>query len=102
MKKINNLGDSPIRPGMTLIITTEEEGFLYTMAEQSTVKVFADKYSLNLEDLMTLNYIQDETEMLYKDQEVFLNISQEAAYQSNLLERPKPRPVVARRPTIVK
>ncbi len=102
LKKINNLGDDPIRPGMTLIITTEEEGFLYVMSEQSTVKVFADKYSLNLEDLMTLNYIQDETEMLYKDQEVFLNISQEAAYQANLLERPKPRPVVARRPTIVK
>lgn len=87
---------------MTLVITTEEEGFLYSMTEQSTVKVFADKYGLNLEDLMTLNYIQDETEMLYKDQEVFLNISQEAAYQANLLERPKPRPVVARRPTIVK
>jgi surface antigen len=102
LKKINNLGDSPIRPGMTLIITTEEDWFLYTMAEQSTVKVFADKYSLNLQDLMTLNYIQDETEMLYKDQEVFLNISQEAAYQANLLERPKPRPVVARRPTVVK
>ncbi|MBP7842139.1 LysM peptidoglycan-binding domain-containing protein [Patescibacteria group bacterium] len=25
LKKINNLGDSPIRPGMTLIITTEED-----------------------------------------------------------------------------
>lgn len=102
LQKINNLGNDPIRPGQTLIITDEQEGFLYTVKEQSTVKVFADTYSLKLEDLMTLNYIQDETELLYEGQELFLNVSKEQAYQANLLERPKPRPVVASRPTIVK
>ncbi|MBO4516270.1 hypothetical protein J5751_02300 [bacterium] len=42
--------------------------------------VFANKYSLNIEDLMTLNYIQDESEILQEGQEVFLPITLEKAY----------------------
>ena len=49
------------------------------MRETQNIKVFANKYGLNLEDLMTLNYIQDDTEMLQKGQEIFINLSEEKA-----------------------
>jgi LysM repeat protein len=42
--------------------------------------VFANRYGLNVEDLMSLNYIQDETEMLQDGQEIFVPITLEKAY----------------------
>jgi hypothetical protein len=36
------------------------------MKENTSIGVFAEMYGLNKEDLMTLNYIQDETEMLHE------------------------------------
>jgi surface antigen len=38
---------------------------------------------------MTLNYIQDETEILMPGQELFINIDLEEAYKIGLKERPK-------------
>ncbi|MDR0282267.1 MAG: LysM peptidoglycan-binding domain-containing protein [Candidatus Peribacteria bacterium] len=77
LKKIN--GVSSIKPGMKLVVTNEEDGILYKVRETQNIKVFASKYGLNLEDLMTMNYIQDDTEILYKGQEVFINLSEEKA-----------------------
>jgi hypothetical protein len=54
--------------------------------------VFANKYNLNVEDFMTMNSLQDETEILQKDQELFLPISQERAYDIGLLIKPEPVP----------
>jgi hypothetical protein len=50
------------------------------MKEKTNVVVFANKYNLNLQDLMTLNYIQDDSEILDSGQEVFINITQDKAY----------------------
>jgi hypothetical protein len=79
---------------------------LYTTQEKENILVFANKYSLNLEDLMTLNYIQDETEVLQDGQELFIPINLETAYDVGLLERPKPvyKPKVSitYKPTITK
>ena len=77
LKKIN--GVSSIKPGIKLVVTNEEDGILYKVRETQNIKVFASKYGLNLEDLMTMNYIQDDTEILYKGQEVFINLSEEKA-----------------------
>jgi hypothetical protein len=41
--------------------------------------VFANKYGLDLKDLMTLNYITDDSEILYEGQEIFINLSEEKA-----------------------
>ena len=102
LKKINNIWNSPIRWWQKLIVTAEEDGFVYTIKDKVSIGVFADTYGLNKEDLMSLNYIQDETEMLYAGQELFINLTTEQAYQANLMERPKPRPVVVKKPTITR
>lgn len=77
LKKIN--GISSIKPGQKIVVTNEEDGILYKVRETQNIKVFANKYNLNLEDLMTLNYITDDTEMLQKGQEIFINLSEEKA-----------------------
>jgi LysM repeat protein len=77
LKKIN--GITSIKPGQKIVVTNEEDGILYKVRETQNIKVFANKYGLNLEDLMTLNYIQDDTEMLQKGQEIFINLSEEKA-----------------------
>jgi len=79
IQKVNNIKDS-INPGQMLVISDDNDGFLYTIPEDVNVVVFANKYNLNLEDFMSLNYIQDQSEMLYKDQDVFVNLTQEQAY----------------------
>jgi len=77
LKKIN--GISSVKPKDKIVVTNEENGILYKIRETQNIKVFADKYNLNLEDLMSLNYIADSTEMLYKGQEIFVNLSEENA-----------------------
>lgn len=106
IKKVNNIQNTPIRPGQRLIISNENDGFIYNIKEKTNVLVFANKYSLNIEDLMTLNYIQDESEMLDAGQDIFINVTKEKAYDVGLLERPKPviKPIITSnyKPTINK
>ncbi len=103
IKKVNNIR-SAIQPKQTLIITEEDQWFIYTIPDKSNIVVFSNKYNLNIDDLMTLNYIQDKTEILFPWQELFINISIEDAYNKWLVERPKPVIVVKpqNRPTITK
>jgi surface antigen len=105
IKKTNNI-TWPIRPNQKLIITDEEDGIIYTIDWNQNILVFANKYSLNVEDLMTLNYIQDETEILQDWQEIFVPIDLETAYDVWMMERPKPvykpKTTVTYKPTITK
>lgn len=93
IKSDNNL-TSEIYPGQVLIIKNDDEWILYPLEEKTNVTVFVNKYNLNLQDIMTLNYIQDEKDILYPGQEIFINITKEKAYEIWLLEKPKPIPVV--------
>lgn len=105
IKKTNGISWS-IKPNQKLIITSEENGLLYTIPAKINILVFANKYSLNVDDLMSLNYIQDETEMLQEWQEVFLPITLNTAYDVWLMERPKevykPKQTVSYTPKITK
>ena len=106
LKKVNKIWDKdPIKPWQKLILS-DDEGIIYSLTEKINVLVFANKYNLNLEDLMTSNYIQDESELLQQWQEVFLNINKEQAYDVWLLERPKPvyipKKTVSYKPIITK
>ena len=77
LKKIN--GISKIKPWQKIVVTNEEDGILYKVREKQNIKVFANKYWLDLKDLMTLNYITDDSEILYEGQEIFINLSEEKA-----------------------
>ena len=77
LKKINWI--SSVKPWQKIVVTNEEDGILYKVRENQNIKVFANKYGLDLKDLMTLNYITDDSEILYKGQEIFINLSEEKA-----------------------
>jgi membrane-bound lytic murein transglycosylase D len=82
IQKVNNIKDSTVNPGEMLVISDDNDGFLYTIPDNINVVVFANKYNLNVADFMSLNYIQDESEMLYQGQDVFVNLTQEQAYDN--------------------
>lgn len=77
LKKVNNI--SSVKPWQKIVVTNEEDGILYKVRENQNIKVFANKYWLDLKDLMTLNYITDDSEILYEGQEIFINLSEEKA-----------------------
>ncbi len=60
------------------------------MKKERSLKLFAEFYRLNIEDLMTLNYISDDSEMLYPGQELFINVTEQRAYDIGLLEKAQP------------
>ncbi len=106
IKKENNLTKDTVEPNQVLKISNQVDGIVYTVKSKTNVVVFANTYNLNLQDLMTLNYIQDETEIFSPDQDIFVNISKEKAYEIGLLEKPKPeiipKSTITYRPTISK
>ena len=95
-----------MEPGQVLKVSNQVDGIVYTIKNKSNVVVFANTYGLNIQDLMTLNYVQDETEIFSPGQEVFINITKDKAYELGLLERPKPeiipKSTITYRPTINK
>jgi hypothetical protein len=64
-----------------LNVSNQVDGIVYKIPEKTNVVVFANKYNLNVQDLMTLNYVQDETELFSPEQEVFVNVSKDKAYE---------------------
>ncbi len=104
IKKENNLKKDALEAGQVLKISEEVDGIIYTIKEKTNVVVFATTYDLNLQDIMTLNYVQDETELFTPGQDIFINITKEKAYDLGLLERPKPviipKSTITYRPTI--
>ena len=89
LKKLNKIGDE-VKPGMKLVVSDNEEGILYVVQKEWSLRLFAEFYRLNLEDLMTLNYISDDSEILYPGQELFINVSEQRAYDIGLLEKAQP------------
>lgn len=89
LKKINKLWND-LKVGEKLIVSDNEEGILYVVKTPRTLKLFAEYYRLNLEDLVTLNHFSDESEMLYAGQEIFINVTEQRAYDIWLLEKPQP------------
>lgn len=106
IQKENNLKKNDLEAGQVLKVSNKVDGIVYPVEEKTNVVVFANKYNLNLQDLITLNYVQDETEIFSPGQEVFVNISKEQAYTVWLLDRPEPviipKASIVYRPTINK
>ena len=106
IRQENSLKKDDLISWQVLKVSNQVDGIVYTIKDKTNVVVFANKYTLNLQDLMTLNYVQDETEIFSPGQEVFINITKEKAYDVWLLERPKPEIIpqstITYRPTINK
>ncbi len=106
IQKENNLKKDSLDAGQILKISNQVDGIIYTIQDKTNVVVFANKYNLNLQDLMTLNYVQDETELFTPGQDIFINITKERAYDLWLLQRPQPEVIpkstITYRPTINK
>ena len=106
LKKVNKLSWE-INPGQKLIVSDNEDGILYVVQEAKTLKLFAEYYRLNLQDLITLNYFSDESEVLYPGQEIFINVSEQKAYELGLLQKeqpvlPKDEVPVVKKPHVIK
>ncbi len=87
--KVNNLTSTTVRPWKRLYITPVE-GFIITLDKVTNPMVFANIYWLNLEDLMTTNWITDKLQLLPKWDDLFIPISREKWIELGLLEAPKP------------
>lgn len=72
-------------------MSDKEEGILYVVQKERSLKLFAEFYRLNIEDLMTFNYISDDSEMLYPGQELFINVTEQRAMDIGLIEKPQPK-----------
>ncbi|MCX6824575.1 MAG: LysM peptidoglycan-binding domain-containing protein [candidate division SR1 bacterium] len=106
IQKENNLKQNDLQAGQVLKVSNQVDGIVYTVPDKTNVLVFANKYNLNLQDLMTLNYVQDETELFTPGQEIFVNITKDKAYELGLLQKPVPivipKSTITYRPTINK
>ena len=98
IQKINNLSSWPIKPWDKIIISQDDEWILYELPEKTSVLVFANKYNLSVQDFMTINSIQDDSEILQQWQELFIPISIDKAYDIGLLIKPEPKPQPVAKP----
>lgn len=86
LKSVNKLKSDIIRPWQKLFIT-DEEWILYEVKERITIKDFAKKYWLNLEELKKENYFSDDDLVLEKGDEIFIPISEKEAIKKWLLQK---------------
>jgi spore germination protein YaaH len=89
ISQANKLGSQQvIRPGQRLTIAYNE-GIIYDLTQSTTLAEFANKYDLNTQDLMTLNYIQDEDQLLEPGQQLFLDLNKIEAESRGLIQKKK-------------
>lgn len=67
-----------LRKGQELIISFTEN-FVYAVEEASTLQAFADKYNLNIDDLMNLNYLTPPSVEIQVGQELVLPLTRSEA-----------------------
>jgi len=70
------------------ISITYKEGVIHEIKEPPlSMEEFANKYDLNLEDLLTLNYIEDPKATLQVGQQIFLDLNRFEAEEKGLVEK---------------
>lgn len=86
----NALVSTNIKPWQELIISSVD-GFIYDIKETITIHDFAVKYKLDLQDLKELNSLQNDNDVLQKDDEVFVPLTMDEWKKLWLIE-PEPQP----------
>ncbi len=99
--KVNWLKTSTLRAWKRLYITPVE-WFIITLDKVTNTMVFANINSLDLENLMTTNWITDKLQLLPKGDDLFIPISREKWIEIWLLEEPKPIIPIVKKPIVRK
>jgi surface antigen len=86
---INKLSTRTLKIWQALTIT-KLEGMIYVIDQNLTVAQFAHQYSLDLEELVSMNYYPDENQVLWTGDEIFIAISEQEAMENWLIEKPQP------------
>lgn len=82
----NNLEWVGIHPGDRLTITYNE-GIIYEIGEPISLTKFAADFELNVEDLLTLNYLDDPLTELEIGTQLFVDLNKVEAVERGLLEK---------------
>ncbi len=86
IKTVNDLSSNVIREGQKLTIS-QEEWIIYQLEEQITLKEFTNKYSFDIDNIKSINYISDDDSVLEEWSELFIPISKSEAVDIWLVER---------------
>jgi surface antigen/LysM repeat protein len=82
----NGVDNRSLQAGKVLYISYDN-GVMINLKETSSVKAFVEKYNLDLQDTMSLNYFETPDLLLEQDQEVFVNLTQKEAEKRGLIEK---------------
>ena len=82
----NGIGDKKLLAWKVLYISYDD-GVLIYVKETTPLDVFVQKYNLDLEDTMSLNYFDQKTLLLEQDQELFVNLTQKEAEKRGLIDK---------------
>lgn len=113
--QVNNLtSNSLLRVGQKLHIASTE-GFIIQIDQPTNMMVFANKFNLDLDDLMSVNGVNDPLQPFDEGYEIFVPESREKGIQVGLIDKPSPstfniytvqpkkkKTVVAKKPTTQK
>ncbi len=77
---------SELRAGKRITITYKE-GVIHEIKKSTSIEQFAKEYNLNLDDLLTLNYIDDPKAPLQVGQQIFLDLNRVEAEEKGLVEK---------------
>lgn len=87
LRKANGLSPTDVLlAGQTLKIAYDD-GIVYEVEKPQTIEAFAAEYHLDLEDVMSLNYIIDASTKLEVGQELFLDLNQGEAEAKWLIKK---------------
>lgn len=75
-----------IKAGQSIVISYDN-GVIITVKDNIPLTEFAKTYNLNIQDLISMNYFENDLVTLEKDQEIFVNLNQEEAETKGLIEK---------------
>jgi LysM repeat protein len=102
LKSSNGITSTIINPWQELIISNVD-GFIFNIVEQSSIRDFAAKYRLDLQDIKELNSIQNDNDILQSGDEIFVPLTMDEWKKLWLIvPEPTPQPEVIISPTITK
>jgi surface antigen/LysM repeat protein len=86
IKDNNAVDNASLKVGQILYISYDD-GVIVHVASSMSLQEFAKTYNLDLEDTMSLNYIEKADTLLEEWQEIFVNLTQKEAEKRKLIEQ---------------